>query len=119
MRGVARYRFRASEWPENGNFRARRLTLLVRVRRLFLHDVVIHRDHLGDEAWSLHVTLWAVHTPADPYARLATLLWMLKPEDVTQLVLLADELAEARLVDFLTGGGPDLGQATLRPQNRS
>ena len=40
---------------------------------------------------------------SDPYARLATLLWVLRPEDVSQLVLLADERAEVRLAGFLAG----------------
>lgn len=33
----------------------------------------------------------------DPYDRLATLLWLLKPEDVAKLVAVADLLAEMRL----------------------
>jgi hypothetical protein len=60
-----------------------------------------------------------METQCDPYAQLATLLWLLKPEDVTQLVLLADELADDRLADFLAGGGAGPSQATQRPQNRS
>jgi hypothetical protein len=56
---------------------------------------------------------------SDPYARLATILWLLKPEDVAQLVLLGDELAEVRLAEFAAVGEPEPGQATQRPQNRS
>jgi hypothetical protein len=56
---------------------------------------------------------------SDPYARLATLLWVLRPEDVSQLVLLADERAEVRLAGFLAGSQPEPCQATQRPQNRS
>lgn len=37
----------------------------------------------------------------DPYARLATVLWLLKPADVARLVRLADALAETRLAGFL------------------
>ena len=33
----------------------------------------------------------------DPYDRLATLLWLLKPADVARLVAVADLLAERRL----------------------
>jgi hypothetical protein len=33
----------------------------------------------------------------DPYDRLATLLWLLKPVDVAQLVTVADLLADRRL----------------------
>ena len=39
---------------------------------------------------------------SDPYARLATLLWLLKPEDVSRLVGLAEMLADARLADFIS-----------------
>ena len=35
----------------------------------------------------------------DPYDRLATLLWLLKPADVARLVAIADLLAERRLTD--------------------
>ncbi len=55
----------------------------------------------------------------DPYARLATLLWLLKPDDVARLVGLAEKVADARLADFLVEGGAGPGQATQRPQNRS
>ena len=33
----------------------------------------------------------------DPYDRLATLLWLLKPADVARLVVVADLLVEMRL----------------------
>ena len=36
----------------------------------------------------------------DPYNRLATLLWLLKPADVARLVAVADLLAERRLADL-------------------
>ena len=36
----------------------------------------------------------------DPYDRLATLLWLLKPADVARLVAVADRLAELRLADL-------------------
>ena len=56
---------------------------------------------------------------ADPYCRLATLLWILKPTDVARLVEVADGLAEQRLVAFLASAGSKPGQATLRAQERS
>ncbi len=56
---------------------------------------------------------------SDPYARLASLLWLLKPDDVARLVGLAEKLADARLAGFLAGSQPEPGQATQRPQNRS
>ena len=37
----------------------------------------------------------------DPYAQLATLLWILQPADVARLVEVADELADERLIAFL------------------
>ena len=55
----------------------------------------------------------------DPYARLASLLWILKPADVARLVEVADGLAEQRLVAFLASAGSKPGQATLRAQERS
>ena len=36
----------------------------------------------------------------DPYDRLATLLWLLKPADVARLVAVADVLVELRLADL-------------------
>jgi hypothetical protein len=33
----------------------------------------------------------------DPYERLATLMWLLKPADVARLVAVADLLAETRI----------------------
>ncbi len=50
--------------------------------------------------------------PEDPYARLANLLWILRPEDVARLVVLAEDLSDARLADFLAGEGAGPGQAT-------
>ena len=55
----------------------------------------------------------------DPYARLASLLWILKPEDVIRLAEVADALAEERIAMFLGSVAPEPGQATQRPQNRS
>ena len=37
----------------------------------------------------------------DPYARLASLLWLLKPTDVAYLADVADGLVEERLMDLL------------------
>ena len=51
----------------------------------------------------------------DPYARLATLLWILKPADVARLVEVADGLAEKRLVAFLASAGSEPGQSPASP----
>lgn len=53
---------------------------------------------------------------ADPYARLATLLWLLKPEDVCQLAGLAEKLADARLASFVGGGDTAPSQSPPSPQ---
>lgn len=51
----------------------------------------------------------------DPYARLASLLWILKPADVVRLVEVADGLAEERLVAFLGSAGPESCQSPRSP----
>ena len=58
-------------------------------------------------------------TSTDPYARLATLLWILKPADVARLVDVADGLAEQRLVAFLGSAGSQSGQSPPGPQKSS
>lgn len=60
-----------------------------------------------------------METQCDPYDRLATLLWLLKPDDVYRLVGLAEKLADARLADFLAGGEAGPCQAAQGPENRS
>jgi hypothetical protein len=42
----------------------------------------------------------------DPYDRLATLLWLLKPSDVAELAAVADFLAELRLATLEDGVAP-------------
>jgi hypothetical protein len=54
-------------------------------------------------------------SPTDPYARLASLLWILKPSDVARLVQVADELAEERLVVFLGAAGSESCQSPPSP----
>lgn len=81
-------------------------------------------DMMIEAELSVPEDLGFIHTPwmdasVDPYARLATLLWILKPADVARLVEVADGLAEQRLVAFLGSAGSGPGQATPRPQNRS
>ena len=53
----------------------------------------------------------------DPYARLASLLWLLKPTDVARLADVANELVDDRLVKFLDEERS--GQSPPSPQNRS
>ena len=55
----------------------------------------------------------------DPYARPATLLWILEPADVLRLAETADELAEQRLAAFLGSDGSESSQSPPSPQNRS
>ena len=55
----------------------------------------------------------------DPYARLASLLWILKPADVARLVEVADGLAEKRLAEFLGSTGAGSSQSPPSPQKRS
>lgn len=38
-----------------------------------------------------------MNRPNDPYERLATLMWLLRPVDVERLVEVADRLADARI----------------------
>lgn len=56
-------------------------------------------------------------TSVDPYARLATLLWILKPADVARLVEVADALVEERLVAFLGSAGTESCQLPPGPEN--
>ena len=51
----------------------------------------------------------------DPYARLASLLWILKPADVARLVEVADRLAEERLIVFLGADGSESCQSPPSP----
>lgn len=64
-------------------------------------------------------SIGSMESEFDPYARLASLLWILKPVDVIRLAEVAEGLAEERLATFLGSAGPEPSQATLRPQNRS
>ena len=52
----------------------------------------------------------------DPYARLASLLWILKPADVARLAEVADRLVEERLVAFLGSAGSEPCQSPPSPQ---
>lgn len=60
-----------------------------------------------------------METCTDPYARLATLLWILKPTDVARLVEAADELAEQRLAAFLGSAGSESSQSPPSARKRS
>ena len=76
---------------------------------------VIHSLQIGlPEGLGVIHTSW-MDASVDPYARLATLLWILKPADVARLVVVADGLAEERLVAFLESSGSESCQSPPSP----